>query len=297
MFVGVFGRYRDIRQLVAADIDPHARLQVIYAVCLATDVRGYTALAASVKDDELGKDLGKLLNDYYALIRKVVTSRGGLVWGRAGDSAVSTWKAAGLNELTWLGLKRQTDKVLRRNACLAAIELYHAIGHFNAQHNETRQLQTRIGLDAGVVGFGPIAGELQTFGNAANTATRVEELKELSTMPLASAAVVRDLEGFTLRRLGFFEVKDKPGQVRTVEVFEIRGQVGTVSEMDQRLCEQFAAGLELYEQRRWSDAAVFFEELAVAYPLDGPTAYYRAACEGALARARAAVGVLSSPSS
>jgi class 3 adenylate cyclase len=234
-------------------------------------------------------ELGALMGDYFRLIGKVVTGRRGLEWGRAGDSSVSLWKAqvVRLDKLTWLGMKRRTDSDLRRDACLAAIELHDAVDRFNAQRPKTKQLQTRIGLDAGIVGFGPVAGELQTLGNAANTATRIEELKKLSTMPLASSDVVRDLEEFILRRLGFFPLSDKPGEVRIVEVFELRG-VGTASELDQRLCEQFAAGLELYERQRWSDAARLFQGLAVAYPLDGPTAYYRDVCEDFLRSPRTA---------
>lgn len=279
LFIGLRSRYRDIRRQVPIEVDPHSRQQLFRGVCLATDVEGYTALAERLNRDELHQ----LLNEYHEMLRRLVEARRGLVWGRGGDSALCVWRASKGN--SWLSrvLPRWTErlndgeKMARLNACLAAIEIRDAIDHFNARHPAAQQLPTRIGLDAGEIGLGPVGGELQAVGNPANAASRIEGLnRHLATKLLASANVVQDLETLIVRRLGFFVLPGKSGEVG---IFEIRGRRGTASEADQRLCERFAAGLDLFETGNYSEAAKRFRQLALDYPADGPAPYYRDLCD------------------
>jgi adenylate cyclase len=259
LFVGVLSRYRDIRRQVPIEVDPHARQQVFNAVCLTTDVRGYTALAEHLTPDELHQ----LLDEYHEMLRRLVTARHGLVWGRGGDSALCVWKAS--------------KKEARLDACLAAIEIRDAIDRFNTRHPAAQQLPTCIGLDAGEIGLGAVGGELQAVGNPANAASRIEGLnRHLRTKLLASAGVVQDQQTLVVRRLGFFVLAGKADEV---EIFEIVGRSGTIAEGDRQLCERFAAGLELFETGNWADAARWFRELALDYPADGPAPYYRDLCD------------------
>jgi adenylate cyclase len=275
LFVGLFSRYRDIRKQMPIEVDPYARQQLFNGVCLTTDVKGYTALAEHLSRDELHD----LLSEYHKMLRKLVAARRGLVWGRGGDSALCVWKISrGLPWLTrvparWLGHQRYREKEGRLNACLAAIEIRDAIDRFNAAHPTRKQMPTRIGLDAGEVGLGPVAGELQAVGDPANAASRIEEVNKLfATKLLASAAVVHGLEMLLVRRLGFFVL---PGKSDAVEIFEILGRREAVGDADRRLCERFAAGLELFESGNWSGAAESFQQVAQDYPQDGPAGYYR----------------------
>ncbi len=196
----------DIRKQVPIEVDPHARQQLFLGVCLATDVAGYTSLTEHLSRDELHD----LLNDYHEMLRRLVTARRGLVWGRGGDSALSVWKVSGTEPRRtarlpkWLDRQRRVEQAVRLNACLAAIEIRDAIDAFNRRHPAAQQLPTRIGLDVGEVGLGPVGGELQAIGSPANIASRIESLnKTMSTRLLASARVVQDLEAIGTRRLGF----------------------------------------------------------------------------------------------
>jgi adenylate cyclase len=251
---------------------------VFHGVCLTTDVKGYTTLSERLSPDMLHE----LLNEYHEMLRRQVTARRGLVWGRGGDSALCVWKIA--NGGSWLekmlrrgvGYQRGEEKADRLNACLAALEIRDAIDRFNARHSSGTQMSTRIGLDAGEVGLGVVAGELQVVGNPVTAASRIEELnKRLSTRLLASDRVVRDLETLAVRPLGPFEL---PGKSDKVAIVEILGERDTVSEADRRLCERFAAGLEMFERADWSGASRQFEELVLDYPQDGPARYYQDLC-------------------
>jgi adenylate cyclase len=283
LFVGLLARYRDIRRQVPIEVDPYLGQQVFQGVCLTTDVKGYTSLAERMKPGELAL----LLDEYYDMLRGLVAARGGLVWGRAGDSALCVWKGSKVDSRFakvapgwlpgWLGRQAKADTDIRLNACLAAIELRDAIERFNERHPPARQLPTRIGLDAGEVGLGPVSGELQAVGIPATTASRIEGLnKELSTRLLASGRVVHDLDALVCRRLGSFLLLGKSEEVL---IFEILGRRGATSDTDEELCERFAVGLELYDSGNWSDAARFFQQLALDYPSDGPARYYRDLCQ------------------
>ena len=133
-------------------------------------------------------------------------------------------------------------------------------------------MPTRIGLATGEIGLGPVAGELQAVGDPANAASRIEQVNKLfSTRLLASAAVVEGLDTLLVRRLGSFVL---PGKSDQVEIVEILGAGETVGAADQQLCERFAQGLELFENRNWLDAAKSFQQLTIDYPNDGPARYY-----------------------
>jgi len=168
-------------------------------------------------------------------------------------------------------------KKTRLKACVAAIEIRDAIDRFNARHQAAEQLFTRIGLDAGEIGLGPVGGELQAIGNPVNAAARIEELnKQLGTKLLASQRVVQDQDTLVVRRLGLFVLR---GSSAEIGIFEILGQHGAVDGSQQRLCERFAPGLELFETRKWPEAFSYFQQLALDYPADGPAPYYRDLCE------------------
>jgi adenylate cyclase len=256
------------------EVNPYARQQLFSGVCLTTDVKGYTNLAEHLSRDELHD----LLSEYHALLRRLVTARHGLVWGRGGDSALCVWRTSSPFWLTrtlvrWLGRQPQHEKAGRLNACLAAIEIRDAIDRFNGAHPVAKRMPTRMGMDAGEIGLGVVAGELQAVGDPANAASRIEHVNKLfSTRLLASAAAVQGLDSLLVRRLGSFML---PGKADPVEIVEILGRRDAVRTADQGLCDRFAQGLELFERRNWPDAVRFFEQLANDYPDDGPSRYYR----------------------
>jgi adenylate cyclase len=274
MFAGLLSRYRDIRKQMPIEVNPYARQQLFSGVCLTTDVKGYTHLAEHLTRDELHD----LLNEYHEMLRGLVAARRGLVWGRGGDSALCVWRTSTPFWLArtlarWLGRQGQQEKAARLNACLAAIEIRDAIDRFNAAHPVAKRMPTRIGLDAGEIGLGAVAGELQAVGDPANTASRIEHVNKLfSTRLLASAAAVRGLDVLLVRPLGSFVL---PGKSDPVEIAEIVGRRETVGAPDQQLCERFARGMELFDTRNWAGAASLFQQLAIDYPEDGPSGYFR----------------------
>jgi adenylate cyclase len=260
LFLGVLLRYRDLRRQVPIEVDPDAPQEVFDGICMTADVRGYTALAERLSPDELHL----LLDDYYAMVREIVEARHGLVWGRGGDSALAVWRSTA---------HERSGRQARLNACLAAIDLRDAIERFNRRHRAAAQIQTCIGLDAGPIGLGPVAGELQAVGTAPNLASRIEALNRvLGTRVLASAGVVRGQDALAVRRLGTFLLR---GHSEPIEVFEIVGRLDGIADADRRRFERFAGCLARFEAGAWREASECFQNLAAGQPADGPSAYYR----------------------
>ena len=121
----------------------------------------------------------RLLDEYHEMLRRLVKlgeALSGVVEATArcvcGRSR-AFWPARMLPR-GWADAAPRTEKADRLNACLAAIEIRDAIDRFNARHPAAQQLPTRIGLDAGEIGLGPVGGELQAVGNPANAASRIE---------------------------------------------------------------------------------------------------------------------------
>jgi adenylate cyclase len=245
---------------------------------LATDIENYTSIS-EITDP---RELAILMSEYYSILSEHVVRRHGLMMGRAGDSAMCVWRRPKRHPSLarrfprWLATQRKADGETRANACLAAIEIREALDRFNAQHS-TRPLVTRVGLHAGEVALGPVGGEYHVIGDTPNTASRIQALnKLLATTLLASASVVRDLDGLCLRPLGSFVLPGKSGESLIVEIM---GRAENVERATQDLRRRFADALRSLDAGHWSDAAKLFQDIASDYPSDGPTRYYRNVCE------------------
>jgi adenylate cyclase len=278
LFVVVLSRYLTIRKQVPREVEAGERPELVRGVCLSTDIENYVV----VSQDMEPRDLAALMNDYYATLSTLVANRGGMMVGRAGDSAMCVWTGTKrewpFTNLTpaWLSRRRRADLDRRTKACLTALEIRQAIVRFNARHS-THELPTRIGLHAGDLALGPVGGEYHVIGDTANAASRIEGLnKHLATTLLASDVVIQDVAGLCVRPVGKFVL---PGRTSELSIVEIIGRAEDVDQGTWDLCRRFAAALNLFEKKLWADAAQSFEAIASNYPADGPTRYYRAVSE------------------
>ena len=155
--------------------------QLVYGICLFTDAAQYASLAETM--DPQG--LGRFMNAYYAAVFEPVRRRGGIVSDVIGDAMLAIWAAA------------EPDATLRKQACLAALEIADAVDQFK-HTSGTLELPTRIGLHAGPMLLGSIGAldhyEYRAVGDMVNTASRVEGLnKFLGTQILVSAECCNSL--------------------------------------------------------------------------------------------------------
>jgi adenylate cyclase len=239
--------------------------QLVYGACLATDVEKYTTLAETMSP----RELGQLMNEYYAELFKPVERLGGVVNEVVGDAMLAIWAAP------------SSQASVRRQACEAALDIVEALDRFNQAVVGRPALLTRFGLHSGQVLLGNIGAshhyEYQAVGDMVNTATRIEGLsKYLGTRILASEETVDGLEDFLTRPVGCFLLA---GKSTAVCVVELGGRKQGANPQATLLYQKFADALDAYRTRQWRDAASKFSEILDVFPEDGPSRFYLHRCE------------------
>jgi adenylate cyclase len=263
-----FGRFVPdtiIDRLVASVGPMNSADQLVYGACLATDVEKYTTLAETMSP----RELGQLMNEYYAELFKPVERRGGVVSEVVGDAMLAIWAAS----------SSQTS--VRQQACQAALDIVDALDRFNQAVVGRPALPTRFGLHSGQVLLGSIGAsrhyEYQAVGDMVNTATRIQGLgKYLGTRILASEETVDGLEEFLTRPMGCFLLA---GKSLPVCVVELGGLTQDANPQRAVLYRGFADALAAYRTRQWSTAVSRFSDILDAFPGDGPSRFYLDRCQ------------------
>jgi adenylate cyclase len=236
--------------------------QLVHGTCLATDAEQYTSLAEKMDP----ASLAAYMNKYYAKLFEAVARRGGIVSDVVGDAMIAIWAAT------------SSDAVLRRQACVAALEMASAIDQFNV--TSTRPLRTRIGLHSGQMLLGNVGAgehyEYRAVGDIVNTASRIQGLnKQLGTCVLVSEAAVEGLSGLLVRPLGAFVLAGKSVPLR---ILELNGVERDPTPAETRIWEAFASALDAYRAGRLQHALRRFEQVLEEAPHDGPARFYLARC-------------------
>ena len=238
--------------------------QVVYGICLFTDVADYTSLAETMDP----ADLGRLMNRYYETMFRPIKQQGGFVSGVIGDSMLALWVARG------------SETTLRKKACMAAVDIRKALDLLE-QSQETLKLNIRIGLHCGHILLGHIGAldhyEYTPMGDIVNTASRIEGLnKHLGTGILVSEEIIRQLDGFLIRELGQFRMA---GKSRPIGVYEILARTEESNGKLRDACTIFAEGLGAYRRRSWDEAIEKFHQSIEKSGEDGPSHFYITLCE------------------
>ncbi|MGB7452356.1 MAG: adenylate/guanylate cyclase domain-containing protein, partial [Lysobacterales bacterium] len=244
--------------------DPATRPELVFGVCMSTDIEGYTTLAERIPEAELAK----LTARYFECLATCVERHGGEMLEVRGDGMNSVWSAP------------TEDESLSSRASLAARDILAEVRKYN-EENKSRQLPTRIGLHAGRVALGNVGGgghlAYSVVGDSINTAARIQDLsKVFRTRVLASAEVVRNLDGWLYRRVCSFQPK---GKEEVLSIYEIFGPVDAVTRNDDELCKLFAAAFDLVARTDWEKAVQAFTALLQSYPDDGPSRFYLQRCK------------------
>jgi adenylate cyclase len=249
---------------LSKDIGPlKTQQQVVYGICLSTDAERYTALSEAMAP----RELGDFMNRYYETVFGPIRQRAGTVANVIGDSVLALWIAS------------HPETPLRRDACLAAIDIESALRRFN-QSSGRFQLPTRIGIHSGHILLGHIGAmdhyEYRPVGDIVNTATRIEGLnKHLGTRILVSEEVIRQIEGFLIREVGSFLLA---GKTKPLVLYGIVARQEESPESQQKACSVFAEALGAFRRQRWDQAIEKFHQSNECFGEDGPSQFYIRLC-------------------
>ncbi|MDZ4341498.1 MAG: adenylate/guanylate cyclase domain-containing protein [Candidatus Binatia bacterium] len=253
-----------VDQLAKNIVDIKNSGQMVYGACLFADVAGYTTLSEKMAPQQLSD----LMHKYFEATFAPVKQHGGLVVNLKGDSFLAIWKAT------------RMEDGLRRQACLAALDVAKAVQRFNATV-EDLNLPTRVGVHSGQIFLGNIgAGDHYEYGptgDTVNTASHMDGLnKYLGTEVLASDEIVQQLDGLLTREVGKFMLR---GKAQPIVVHELLGRAEEADETRKKSLEIFTQGLAAFRRRSWDEAAEHFACAIENSPNDGPAQFYAKLCE------------------
>lgn len=266
-----FGLYlpNDVVDQLAKDMaNIQGTTQVVYGTCLFTDAGDYTTLSEKMAP----KELSELLGRYFEALFKPVRDHDGLIVDLKGDSILAIWKGP------------TDDPQLRKQACLAALEMSESVARFN-QSVAPYALPTRIGLHAGELTIGAVGAvdhyEYRPTGDVVNTASRVEGFnKYVGTQIAVSDEVIRGLDGLLTRELGSFRLK---GKGKPLGLHELVNRTEVAEQTQREVCAMFAEGLTAFRNRSWDQARELFQQCVDFTGTDGPAQFYLTLCEQYLA--------------
>ena len=250
-------------EMVGKNLDLAGDSRAVYGVCLFSDISRFTAFAEGLDPAEL-RDL---LNRYYHRVFEPVGRYRGTVSDLVGDSMLALWAGS------------TSDPRMRMNACRASLDMLRLVVEFNRESMPVN-LSLRMGIHAGELVLGTLGArghyEYRPVGDVVNTASRIEELnKHLGTRILATADVVRGLEGLVSRELGEFVLL---GKKKPVSVFELVGTTGSENAFPEGFVEVFSEGLADFRAASWAKALDRFLRCGKMLADDGPSHFYAELC-------------------
>jgi adenylate cyclase len=230
----------------------------VSGLCLATDIEGYTAIAAQHSP----REMWELLNTYYQVLGHPVESHDGVIADVTGDAMMAVWFDAPASGQ-------------RRAACLAALEMATAVESFNLS-SSLAPLATRIGLHEGELTLGSLdagtSSHYRAIGDTVNTASRIQGVnKYLGTRILTSHNIAADLYDIVTRPVGTFRVVGRAEPVTLVEIVGLKHDSDAQSNAVHGI---FADGLAAFQQGRWPEAARLFQSSLTLDANDGPSRFY-----------------------
>jgi adenylate cyclase len=251
------------RDLAKNTLDPATVNKVVFSVCLATDMAGFSSIAEKLPPGELAA----FLNEYFDGLSRPLREHGVDVTEFRADGIMCAWTSPA----PVLGA--------RRGAVLAALGAAAAITEFKERH-PVLSSPLRIGLEVGWVYVGHAGGGghfvYSIVGDCANTASRIESLnKHIGSQILASQDTVEGLEEILVRPLGRFQLMGKSESVPVVEIVAVRARA---TDRDLLLCERFGEALARFQCADWATAHALLDRILNDHPEDGPARFYRARC-------------------
>ena len=131
------------------------------------------------------------------------------------------------------------------------------------------EISVRMGINKGQAVVGNIGSEgkkieYTALGDTVNTASRFEGINKLYGTKICVGQSIYESEGanFVFRKLDSILVK---GKDLPVNIYELVGKQGEVSEETIRMIQHFESALTLYRDRKFNESKAIFEDLIAQY--------------------------------
>ena len=220
---------------------------------LFSDVRGFTTISESYKDDPQG--LTTLMNRFLTPLSNAVTEQDGTIDKYMGDAIMAFWNAP------------LEDKNHARKACTAALEMLERLEAVNAEREkeakekgeEFARLDVGVGVNTGECVVGNMGSDIRfdytVLGDAVNLASRLEGQSRTYGMRTIIGETTANLVGdaFTTMELDSIRVK---GKNEPEVIYTILGpKNGADTARHESILNSVSAILTAYRKRDWAGAA------------------------------------------
>ena len=217
---------------------------------LMSDVRGFTTISESYKDDPQG--LTSLMNRLLTPLTNTIVSHEGTIDKYIGDAIMGFWNAP-------LDVKEHELK-----ACIAALDMLNRLEALNEQRQREAQagqtivpFRIGIGINTGRCVVGNIGSDLRfnysVLGDPVNVAARLEGQTKFYGVPIIIGSRTADrAKEFAVLELDLITVKGKT-EAQTIYALLGRKDIGGSSDF-QELRKLWSTMLYCYRSRDWDGA-------------------------------------------
>lgn len=186
-----------------------------------SDIRGFTSFSESRTPEEV---VG-MLNEYFAIMVKIIQQNHGIVDKFIGDAIMAVWGAP------------KTSARDAQNAVRACIEMRKSLAELNTKRKNKGQppIMIGMGLHTGPAISGTIGSddrmEYTVIGDTVNMTSRIESsTKAFGTDLLISEATAKTVEKeFALEKAGAAEVKGKSEPLNLYKVVGYKSETGDIT--------------------------------------------------------------------
>ncbi|MCX7702809.1 MAG: adenylate/guanylate cyclase domain-containing protein [Planctomycetota bacterium] len=266
----LFGRYvseKVVRKMVDEevpfDIEGHIKeISVMFA-----DIRGFTPLSERLS----ARETASLLNKFFSEMITAVFSFDGTVDKLMGDCIMAFFNDP----------DEQPDHAER--AAAVALDMVKRIDILKKSGVKgTNSLDIGIGINTGVATVGNLGApkfyNYTAVGDTVNTASRLQGLtRDYGVHIITSQATFEKIsKNFLCRRLDSVRVK---GKEQPVAIYEVLSLKNNASDRLQTFAKEYEKALELYQERKFSDASICLKKLLETFPNDIPSQMLAERCE------------------
>jgi len=237
---------------------------------LFSDVRNFTTMTESADSQALVKQL----KEYFQEMVELVFAHNGSLDKFIGDAVMAVWG----------NIKSESAAQDARDAVATALAMHKALAKLNADW-KTRGIKEwaiGIGINYGEVIVGEMGSsekvEFTAIGDPVNLASRLEGLTKEYHLDLLLGENMAPLVGNTyiLRTVDFVQVK---GKTKPVDVFTVMGDGAAQTVSMPVWLARYEDGVRLYRERKFSEAAVEFQECLRKQPDDYLSSMYLKRCQ------------------
>jgi adenylate cyclase len=257
-----------VRQLIHTGEETRLGGQERELTVFFSDISGFTTIAEGMAPEALMIHL----SEYFDEITKILCDEKGTVDKYIGDGIMAFWGAP------------VPDDDHASRACSAALTCQARLKELNRKWEREGKtpLATRVGISTGATVVGNVGSSERinytVMGDNVNLASRLEGVNKFyrTGIIVNRATYEAAADKFWFRPLDIVAVKGKREGTTIYELLARKGEgePDTTAE----LCHEFTQGVKTYLAQDWEGAWTIFSDLALKFPLDGPTELYLTRC-------------------